>query len=695
MLQLADSQFMLLHTGTCSIEPIPPQSTVVSGGSRPSSATPLTWSYAWQGGSDIIQSKSSDLGTILPVCSTAFQSLLSEYGAQHSSGGCLTISSTPASYALLSSGAIAGDLSHIVLLTETSPNARLSGQSALTGSSSSATGTGQLSILPAPGVKTGNIESSPTPRQPIVLPTCTSTFTPLAQITLPPSCITINPTGTTASNQGALFGGLLFALSKSIHGVDLTVPTVKAEILRNVENTMLKAENLFGDLGGTDSTGSCNGGSNVRRLTNPFTSLANLAGDILNIIGCASEVLKSLKDSLNLETPDPSLIGDLLGDLGTLAGEADPADNPDNKSLQRSSLLLTAPSSSSSMASFSSSSTATSTPSTLSSSFATGCTGCCVTDVPSLPSPPGVIATPTDDGMLGERAIPERFKLMKRGLPKTLRTISNCILSTPWNRPVTAPAYPGGEKFLASDKAHRLGSLATISRYYRSTNVGIPACTPTLTQINAAQWDFQRSGKVPENDLMSIDHAYENTFLTTFMESVIDMTDGVTCKNANTHFFSTGAINQNRLAPIFNALPSYKNLDFIAMSKWLNGNAKGSVLGPNYQRVIGSSMEDRERVTSSDEWADAITKIKGKMSYAQILVEAALIINADDTIRRMQRTNNRIYVAFRRLDTYLDKIRIFNKQTSAGQIITGVTWTITWLSETGLRHERYHCYWTE
>jgi vacuolar-type H+-ATPase subunit F/Vma7 len=56
-------------------------------------------------------------------------------------------------------------------------------------------------------------------------------------------------------------------------------------------------------------------------------------------------------------------------------------------------------------------------------------------------------------------------------------------------------------------------------------------------------------------------------------------------------------------------------------------------------------MEDSQKVTSSDKWAEAIEKIKRKMSYAQILVEAALIINADDTIRRMQRTNNRIYVA--------------------------------------------------
>ena len=38
-------------------------------------------------------------------------------------------------------------------------------------------------------------------------------------------------------------------------------------------------------------------------------------------------------------------------------------------------------------------------------------------------------------------------------------------------------------------------------------------------------------------------------------------------------------------------------------------------------------------------------KISRKMNLAQILVEAALIINADNTIAAMQKTNNRIYAA--------------------------------------------------
>lgn len=41
------------------------------------------------------------------------------------------------------------------------------------------------------------------------------------------------------------------------------------------------------------------------------------------------------------------------------------------------------------------------------------------------------------------------------------------------------------------------------------------------------------------------------------------------------------------------------------------------------------------------------------MALAQILVEAALIINADNTVAQMQKTNNRIYAAFQTFDSYL------------------------------------------
>lgn len=79
------------------------------------------------------------------------------------------------------------------------------------------------------------------------------------------------------------------------------------------------------------------------------------------------------------------------------------------------------------------------------------------------------------------------------------------------------------------------------------------------------------------NDVISVDHAYENGFLTSFMESIIDERNGITCSIANAQFFDTGSCADNRLEPIFGSLASYANPDFIAMSQWLNGDAKGWV----------------------------------------------------------------------------------------------------------------------
>ena len=61
------------------------------------------------------------------------------------------------------------------------------------------------------------------------------------------------------------------------------------------------------------------------------------------------------------------------------------------------------------------------------------------------------------------------------------------------------------------------------------------------------------------------------------MESIIDKPSQISCKDANAQFFDQGSCPDNRLEPIFGSLPSYKNPDFVAMSQWLNGDAKGYV----------------------------------------------------------------------------------------------------------------------
>ena len=418
-------------------------------------------------------------------------------------------------------------------------------------------------------------------------------------MTLPPTGVTIAPSGTSASNAGVIFGGLLFGLANNIKGVDLTIPTVKAEVIKDVDNTINKAEDLFDDLGGSSSTGSCKGG-NAKRLPNPFSGLEHLAGDVLNIVGCADEVLNSLKDNLSKDTPDPELTDDLLDDLSTLSEDTKEPENDPSNTRNQNSATQTSNSDGTSTQSSGGSSTGTSTASSSSSgsssssSSSSGCSGCCPTDIPALPTDgaPAVTPAPTDFIALDKRIVPERFQAMqmhKRRPDQPIPKINQCVLNTPNAWPVTIPAYPGGFEFYTSDTSGILGTLTTISRYYRSTTTGAPACTPTITQINAAQWTFQQSGNVPENDKVSVDHAYEIGFLKSFMESIVDQPNGVQCADLNKQFFDVGtSCDDNRLQPIFGSLPSYQNPDFIAMSQWLNGDAKGWVSGSttNICRII-------------------------------------------------------------------------------------------------------------
>ena len=84
------------------------------------------------------------------------------------------------------------------------------------------------------------------------------------------------------------------SLSSNIRHVDLTQPTIKAEVIDDVENTINKAKNLFDDLGGTDVSSSCAGSSKVRRALDPFSGLGNLAGDVIKTIGCASKCIAEI-----------------------------------------------------------------------------------------------------------------------------------------------------------------------------------------------------------------------------------------------------------------------------------------------------------------------------------------------------------------------------------------------------------------
>lgn len=513
-------------------------------------------------------------------------------------------------------------------------------------------------------------------------------------ITPPPAIPSehVDPKSPQASSEGVIIGGLLFSLSKSAKSIsnDITIPATKTKFLDDIDDTEHELKTLFENMGGTlpPNTGGCGGGARrVRR------GLGSLLGDVFNTVRCAINSVNTLKSHVDVPDPDfPTIEGD-LSDIGDLAGDVDENDDDDDdddnstKENQKSTKerktderstgepsskqhstkdrSSNEPSSRVSSTLTPSSASASTTGSTASSGGS--CGGCCPTDLPVLPTDgtPAVTAAPTDFDTLDRRAAPGRLqRLVKRRPESPLPKVNKCNLQTPSGWAVTIPAYPGGYEFYTSDTLNQLGTLSAISRYYRSTTTGAPACTPTMTRIDAAQWKFQQSGNGPGNDRVSVDHAYEIGFLKSFVESVVDKPSGISCQDANSQFFDTGSCPANRLEPIFGSLPSFKNPDFVAMSQWLNGDAKGwvrssqlpllasgkclqmmQVLGPDYDPNLGGANSPGNKVRASDDWQQAMKKIKNKMALAQILVGAALIINADDTIPAMQKTNNRIYKA--------------------------------------------------
>ena len=170
--------------------------------------------------------------------------------------------------------------------------------------------------------------------------------------------------------------------------------------------------------------------------------------------------------------------------------------------------------------------------------------------------------------------------MQKRAPASVLAKLKQCVLNTPNGSPVTIPAYPGGFEFWNSDIQGNLGTLETVSRYYRSTTLGAHACTPTLTKITAQEWKFSQADGpgADQNNRVSVEHAYEIGWLKKFMEAQVDQPNGIACRDLNAQFFDrTPNCPGNRMQPIFGALPSEQNPDFIAMSQWLNGDAKGWV----------------------------------------------------------------------------------------------------------------------
>ncbi|MCJ1458945.1 hypothetical protein MMC28_009321 [Mycoblastus sanguinarius] len=260
----------------------------------------------------------------------------------------------------------------------------------------------------------------------------------------------------------------------------------------------------------------------------------------------------------------------------------------------------------------------------------------------------------TDPGDYQKRALAGRFNhLQKRKTAVTITTINGCNLGTPAGTPVTTPAYPGGFEFWTSETNGVLpASFQTLSRYYKTTQIG---CSPTITAVPANGLSpVQNSGDV--NNENSVDHAYENGWLTAFFQSIINKGGGtLSCNAMNSIFFTTsGTCTANRMEPIFGALASSTNPDFVVMSQFLNGNAKGLILGANY--ALPDDLDPGYVVGPGWTWSgtnQAMEVITYKLGTLNNMLLGCLMVQAPNVIDMIQRTNNRIYQEFLDLDSFL------------------------------------------
>ncbi|KAL8936881.1 MAG: hypothetical protein Q9216_004697 [Gyalolechia sp. 2 TL-2023] len=516
-----------------------------------------------------------------------------------------------------------------------------------------------------------------------------------------------------ATSNGYIIGGLLSDLSKSAESYsnEITIPATKTAFLDDIDNTENQLGTLFKNLGGTlpPDTGGCGGGARKQRR-----AIGGLIGDIFNTVRCAINSVDTLKSHVDIPKPDfPTIKGD-LDQIGSLSENIDnnkENDNDDNDSsteedqqstgeegstqepstqepsttfastteASTNEASTTGPSSTVVSSSMVSSTRASSSDPCLGGAITTGAGGLvkratadscnyeCPSPIPAAPTSGSLAITPAeiDDEAQAKhrRDIAGRVRLQKRAR-EPVSSINNCQLLTPSNpaQPVTTPEYPGGFRFWQSETNGVLPqSFQAISRYYRTTD-GINAdCAPTVTAVAANALTPDRNDP---NEIISVDHAYENGWLQGFFESIINPpapAQGLSCAAANAIFFNRyqGAPGcaVNRMAPIYDALASNTNPDFVVMSQYLNGNAKGWIMGPNFDENDGDFFDDRWKVGGGvsrwngvDEARDSITY---KLGNFKNIILGCLMINADNVIPLIQRTNNRVYKAFQSLDTSL------------------------------------------
>ena len=135
--------------------------------------------------------------------------------------------------------------------------------------------------------------------------------------------------------------------------------------------------------------------------------------------------------------------------------------------------------------------------------------------------------------------------------------------------------------------------------------------------------------------------------------------NSLTCTQANQYFFptkpwgvckDTGSIIQQ----VFNALASDKNLDFIAMSRYLNSEAKNTLFpehGPMVEDYVNNPADLIPKDGTGWIWPTdpnrserpAMAHLLYMFAYFEVVLYGVLEMKSESMLDRIDRTNNRIY----------------------------------------------------
>ncbi|KAK6833526.1 hypothetical protein PG987_008220 [Apiospora arundinis] len=291
---------------------------------------------------------------------------------------------------------------------------------------------------------------------------------------------------------------------------------------------------------------------------------------------------------------------------------------------------------------------------------------------PPAPTDPPIRPDDEEEGASDLRKRDHPRHLQKRaGTASEVKTLGACALATGTVSKLTRPAWPkaSGDILNPDSQGKMKAKWSVMSRYDRATGTGPCGTVPTVTRVDAKGFKVASNyqaldGKTkPDNDRLSLDHAYEKSWIKDFLESIAGTSTGggkLACSDINTFFFPQAKAPQtcqwSLLQPVWNSIASDKNPQyFIAMSQYVNGDGKGSFFQDPVKPLTQSYITDPlYKVANDGKWHWDTGKKAGTTSALDALrdminkgFERTLIgcveMKMAPMLDLMDKTNNRIY----------------------------------------------------